>query len=617
MNRTLRFLTCLLSSGVLLQSNVFLLSAHAQVAGSPAGCPPGTRENTSNLVRNPVFATNAGTGLGTPVVPQPITNFPQVDFNSDLPYRGDAVYPSDPIGGISIQDERFNGGVILGAPAGVVAGRGVTAEEAAQLGVGAVAIPTYLYSNPNLNTAGLPVTIPPQPPGFPPPVIWSQTLTVAPNTVYNFKALFFNLLVPTAPGLDPEIRLRIGPSNVQTPQVIVVGDGSPIPGFPNIPNVRQAWIPVQFSFTTGPGQTTAQLDIIGETQNTLGDDFGMTAVGLRECLPNIGVAKQASTPTANTDGSFTIPYTVRVRNFAPVSGVPDPFLLNNLQLTEDLTATFANATIVSVTNVQSPTLTVNPNFNGTTDPSLLQANVNSLGAGVEATVTFNVTIVPGSGAGGQGPFQNTVVATATTRSGIPVSDTSNDGVNPDPDGDRNPGNNDTPTLVPLPGQSSVLLVKRITSITRNGATLPGVNFGGFVDDPTTTDDNNPAWAQLVPPGSPIGITNLSNDNPVQTGDEVEYTVYFLSNGTNIASDTSICDLIPPGTTFIFNSNQVRIGSGSIASGGTVFSPLAPLPPNNSCLDQRNPNGALIFDLGDLPNTPTNNIGFVRFRVRIN
>ena len=214
MNRPLRTLTCLLSSGVLLNSNFLLLSAQAQVVGSNAGCPPGTREGPVNLVRNGTFTTNAGTGTAVPTAPAPVPA--GLAFTSDLPYRGDVVYPSDdPVpgnafggGGLSIQDDRFNNGDIPFLPPAlqnVVRGRGVNAAEAALFGLDPVAIPNYLYSNPNLNTAGQPVTIPPAAPGTPPPVIWRQEVVVAPNTVYNFEALFFNLLLPGAPGVDPQI----------------------------------------------------------------------------------------------------------------------------------------------------------------------------------------------------------------------------------------------------------------------------------------------------------------------------------------------------------------------------------------------------------------------------
>ncbi|HEY9877719.1 MAG TPA: hypothetical protein V6D29_04645 [Leptolyngbyaceae cyanobacterium] len=629
MNRSLRTVKCLLASGLFLNFVGITPPAQAQTAGSNTGCPAGTRESTSNLVRNGTFSTKAGTGNGTATLPAPVPA--GLDFTSTLPYRGDSVYPSDnpqlPLdlvypnpyggGGLSIQDERLFGGTIPGAPGGVVSGRGVNATEAQRVGIGATPIPTYLYSNPNLDINGNSITSP----GAPAPIIWRQTLTVTPNTVYNFKALFFNLLLPTAGGVNPEIRLEIeGASTIGTATPFEVGNpASPVPGFPGIPNVRQAWIPVQFSFTTAPGQTSVELRIVDTAQDTFGDDFGLTAVGLRACLPNIGVAKQASTPVQNADGTFTIPYTVTIENLAPAGSIPDPYVLNNVQLTEDLSTTFANATIVSVGALQSPTLTVNPNFNGTTDTQLLQNNVNSLAAGAQATVSFNVTIIPGTGAGGQGPYQNTVVARATTNTGTQVLDNSNNGTNTDPDNDGDPTNNNTPTVVNLPpaqGQANLILVKRITNVTRNGATLPGVNFGAFVDDPATTNDNNPGWAQLVPPRAPIGAIDIGSNALLQSADEVEYTVYFLSNGGVPSVGTSICDLIPTRTALIPLSNQIRVGAGTPQPGGTVFTPLAPLPANNACLDQRNPNGAIIFDLGTVPNVPANNVGFVRFRVRV-
>ncbi|EKQ68751.1 conserved repeat protein [Leptolyngbyaceae cyanobacterium JSC-12] len=625
MNRPLKILTCLVSAGALFNSPPFLFPTRAQIAGGNTGCPIGTRESRTNRIRNGNFTINAGTGLGVQTPPAPVPTV--VDFFSDLPYRGDAVYPSDVAdganlfggGGISIQDERFNSGQIPNALPGIVSGRGVTVEEATRVGLDPDAIPTYLYSNPSLNTAGQPTTIPPAPPGTPPPVLWSQTVNVSPNTVYNFEALFFNLLLPGAPGLDPQIRLQA--NGVQTADAIVVGDGSPLPGFPNIPNVRQAWVPVQFQFTTSPGQTSLQLRIVDETQNIVGDDFGVTAISLRECLPNLGVAKQAGTPVRNADGTFTIPYTVSATNLAPVVGIPDPYLLSNVQLTENLATTFANATIVSVSQPQSQTFTVNPGFNGTTDTQLLQSGVNTLGAGATGSVSFSVTILPPSL---PQTYTNTAVGTGTTSTGDSVQDQSNNGANPDPDGDGNPSNNNDLTTVTVPpepfpptGQGAFLLVKRITNITRGGVSLAGNNFAAFVDDPTTINDNAPGWVQLNPPGAPIGLINASNTAPLQTGDEVEYTVYFLSSGLAPVIDVNICDLIPPGTTLIPATNVIRLGNREAVSGGTVFTPLAPLPDNNSCLDQRNPNGAIIFNLGNVSNLPSDNVGFVRFRVRVN
>ncbi len=631
MKRPLRILTSLASSSLILSSQLVFLPApvQAQTIGGTAGCPAGTRENTVNFVQNSTFSTNAGTGNGvaTPAASPPFNPFPGgLSFTSILPYRGDALYPDDARGGgLSIQDERFNGGQVLGAP-GVVNGRGVTAAESAALGTGAVAIPTYLYSNPNLSQVGVPVTNAPVPNGAAPPAIWIQTITgLSGSTVYNFKALVFNLLVntgaPGSNGVPPRIRLLVGPPGgtlKPTPGAVTVGDLSPIPGFPLARNERQAWVPVQVAFTTDPGQTQVELQIVDEAQDIFGDDFGLTAIGLRECVPNIGVAKQAGTPVQNQDGSYTIPYSVLVKNLAPVFN-PDPYRLNNVQLAENLTTTFAGATIVAIGNVRSQTLTVNPNFNGTTDINLLQSNVNTLAAQGTGTVTFDVRIIPGTGGVGQGPYTNQVLASGASDSGVPTSNRSFDGTNPDPSGTGTPNPNGTPTVVPLTFSTvnaNFSLVKRITNVTRNGSPLAGVNFAAFVDDPGSQVDTDPAWASL-PQGSPIGIINLTNTTPVQAGDEVEYTIYFLSNGSAPVLNTSICDLIPAGMSLIPLSYQIGIGSSLVTSGGTSYTPLAPLPSNNSCADQRNPNGAVIFNLDQVTNVPTNNVGFVRLRTRVN
>ncbi|MBD2021177.1 hypothetical protein H6F43_13420 [Leptolyngbya sp. FACHB-36] len=96
-----------------------------------------------------------------------------------------------------------------------------------------------------------------------------------------------------------------------------------------------------------------------------------------------------------------------------------------------------------------------------------------------------------------------------------------------------------------------------------------------------------------------------------------YTVYYLVSGGTSAIGVSLCDPIPQGTSLIANTAQVQTATGAPTAGGTVFSPLAPLPSGNSCPNQSNPNGAVIFNLGDLSGASGSNFGFVRFRVRVN
>jgi len=170
------------------------------------------------------------------------------------------------------------------------------------------------------------------------------------------------------------------------------------------------------------------------------------------------------------------------------------------------------------------------------------------------------------------------------------------------------------------GTPDFKLVKRITNVIRNGAPLAGVNFGLVIDDPTDTNDTAAGFAQIPL----VGVTAVPVSTPVQSNDEVTYTVYFLSDGASPAIAVNICDLIPGGLSFIPGSLELKIGSAaaffasaSTNPGGNFYAPLVPLPNNNSCTIQTNPNGAAIYELGTVSNSAGSNFGFVRFRVRVN
>lgn len=167
-----------------------------------------------------------------------------------------------------------------------------------------------------------------------------------------------------------------------------------------------------------------------------------------------------------------------------------------------------------------------------------------------------------------------------------------------------------PTRVVTTRDPNLRLVKRITNVTRGGVPLAGINFSSFVDDPDDENDNAPGWSQL----SPVGLYNLGLDYALETNDEVDYTVYFLSDGGSPVTNVNFCDLIPQGTTFVPDSIQAL--NATTPREGTFFSPLAPLPAGNSCSNQTNPEGAVIVNLGDISDEEGSNFGSVRFRVRI-
>ncbi len=134
------------------------------------------------------------------------------------------------------------------------------------------------------------------------------------------------------------------------------------------------------------------------------------------------------------------------------------------------------------------------------------------------------------------------------------------------------------------------------------------------------------WSRL--PGRLLGIPILGSETPLESGDEVEYTIYFLSDGGQPATKVNICDPIPSGSTFIPDSfgsdrgillnqsgTQTPQTNASDTDQGTFTTPLTPVIP--TCADTNNPNGSVLVQLGDIPNTGLNSVGFTRFRVRIN
>ncbi|MGB5959030.1 MAG: hypothetical protein WBG73_00110 [Coleofasciculaceae cyanobacterium] len=185
-----------------------------------------------------------------------------------------------------------------------------------------------------------------------------------------------------------------------------------------------------------------------------------------------------------------------------------------------------------------------------------------------------------------------------------------------------------PTIVPIGVPSTVapnfLISKLITNVTRSGGVLPGVNFNAPANLPNSPAFNSAFGALGIPFQ---GVPNIGADNSLQSGDEVEYTVYFLSNGGTNAINARICDAIPAGTTFIPNSFGAGIGmllnqggtqtpltNASDTDQGTFASPLTAV--TTPCPNTNNPTGAVFFPLGDVLNIAPNNAGFVRFRVKI-
>ena len=241
----------------------------------------------------------------------------------------------------------------------------------------------------------------------------------------------------------------------------------------------------------------------------------------------------------------------------------------------------------------------------------------------------------------------------------------------------------TPVIIidsddPNASDPRILLVKRITAINR-GLANEQLFDGSYVNVGTTSDDDNEVnWPGPVTTanagsssGEPVesyitGIAGINDASAVENvtlvpGDELEYTIPFLSNGFIPAEDLLICDRIPvntkflekayntnnppfsppfgPGgdrgislsfngtTTFLTNMNDgdeiADSGGNDNGIGGYYFGPgidPAATLPGIDC-GGPNTNGAVVVDMSDVPNatgdgTPSDSYGFIRFRVTI-
>jgi fimbrial isopeptide formation D2 family protein len=204
---------------------------------------------------------------------------------------------------------------------------------------------------------------------------------------------------------------------------------------------------------------------------------------------------------------------------------------------------------------------------------------------------------------------------------------------------------------PVATSPNVLLVKRITKL-NNLSTNPndGTPLNTFVDDPSSTQDNNFYWPTVS--GSSY-LLGAMNGGLVKPTNEVEYTIYFLSTGTAKAKSVQLCDRIPRYQTFVpdaFNNltaapnttpasppgdRGIAVFQGSTTKPDTIYGytnigdgdaaryypPGSTLPSACTQTALAEDNGAIVVNLGDLPNAtnpgaPKESYGFLRFRAKV-
>jgi len=213
------------------------------------------------------------------------------------------------------------------------------------------------------------------------------------------------------------------------------------------------------------------------------------------------------------------------------------------------------------------------------------------------------------------------------------------------DSDSSPNNNNpaeddqSSVSITVASPPNIRLVKRLTKIQTTV-------LSGYVDVVTgagAIDDNASGWvnptATAVKSDNSGNTTNFSSllqgavtatALPVaqrpKPGDEVEYTIYFLSDGGKDASNVSLCDFVPANTTYVPGSIQLSL-SGTLtavpdgpALGSGFYPNSTPVFPA-SCMGVNNSRGAAVVSVGSAPKAtasgaPTNSYGFFRFRAKV-
>jgi gliding motility-associated-like protein/uncharacterized repeat protein (TIGR01451 family) len=146
-------------------------------------------------------------------------------------------------------------------------------------------------------------------------------------------------------------------------------------------------------------------------------------------IVKIGLAKAASTPVKENDGSYSITYTLTVKNFGNDT-------IKNVQVSDTLSNTFKSPAtfFVSSSPSGSGNLLGNTNFNGTNDHNLLVASSSKIDPGATEKIIFKVNVQPNK----LTKFSNIAFAKGTGKFGSTTNDVSTSGTNPDLNGNNDP-----------------------------------------------------------------------------------------------------------------------------------------------------------------------------------
>jgi uncharacterized repeat protein (TIGR01451 family) len=322
--------------------------------------------------------------------------------------------------------------------------------------------------------------------------------------------------------------------------------------------------------------------------------------------PNIALVKDFETPTTAPDGTATIATDGIARlNLTVLNATTRAY--NDLSVVDNLPD---GLKIASTPNVVSTCGAVSAPAEGTT----IRLNGGSIPANRPCKISINVTsllpnavgyenIIPVGGLKA-GVFENSKPATARLLV--------------------------TGTTVQRPG---LRLVKRATALNIpanaiTGTAAAAIDLTTISVDDTGSFDNAPGWPLPLDLTSGIstylkGATDtaqlaLPGKQALTSGTEVEYSGYYLSNGTVGTTNVKLCDFIPANTTYKAGSLVWVNGAGvsTPVTDATGFLPATTTAFPAVCSGPNNSKGAVIVSPGTLTNTGTGSYGYFKFKVTI-
>jgi uncharacterized repeat protein (TIGR01451 family) len=296
--------------------------------------------------------------------------------------------------------------------------------------------------------------------------------------------------------------------------------------------------------------------------------------------PAIGIAKLlVAEPVNNSDGSYNLSYQLVVENIGDIS-------LSNVQIDEDLRATFPAPATFVVNALSANTLTVNADFDGETDTNIFAAN-QSLAVSAKDTLLLQLTVTPGANLG---PYNNTAVASAQSPSGDDVSDNSDNGSNTS--GDNGAGTNDDVTPVTFTEAPAIGVAKAMTNVTNNG---DGTYALTYTFNLKNTGDIALANVQVVDDL----MATFQNQN-IYTITSLSSASLLVNANFNGNSDINL----------LAANQNLALGASDVITLVLVLTPADNLGPydNSAQASGNSPSGSNISDVSDNGTDPEGNNG---------